>query len=175
MRTLPFLRDEDMVIFHVDIFPFFACFFPLRCESVLPSSASLRKHPLPWIFQSISFSCTHARLYHQRGFPSSDILSLCRCFSSVSGADSGGVLRRFWQRRFTERSLSPTGVAPTLGYLLLFLTVCPLEQNGGLLFLLLWYEGEGEAARGGRETLGVNGGGREREKRGVFVGVRDCP
>lgn len=80
---------------------------------------------------------SHARLYHQRGFPSSDVLSLCRWLLSVGAADTGGLLRRFWLRRFTERSLSPPGVAPTLGYLLLFLTVCPHEQNGGLLFLLL--------------------------------------
>lgn len=135
MRTLPFLRDEDMIIFHVDIFPFFACFFPLRCESILPSSASLRKHPLPWIFQSISFSCTHVYITNTDFRPLTSYLYADAFL--LSAARTGGVLRRFWLRRFTERSLSPTGVAPTLGYLLLFLTVCPLEQNGGLLFLLL--------------------------------------
>lgn len=120
------------------------------------------------------FLLMHARLYQRRGFPSSDVLSLCRCFPSVRGANRG-VLRRFWLRRFTERSLSPTGVAPTLGYLLLFLTVCPLEQNGGLLFLLLWYKGEGEAVRVGGQRNIRREWGREGEERGVFVGVRDCP
>lgn len=144
------------------IFNLFCVFYPLRCESMLPSSASLRKHPLPWIFQSISFSCTHVYITNSDFRPLTSYL-YADAFP-LWAARTGGVLRRFWLRRFTEQSLSPTGVAPTLGYLLLFLTVCPLEQNGGLLFLLLWYEGEGEAVRGGRETLGVNGGGRERRR-----------
>lgn len=57
-----------------------------------------------------------------------------------------GFRHWFLPRRFPERSQSVAGVAPSLGYLLLFLTVCPHKQNGGLLFLLLWYGGEG---RGG--------------------------
>lgn len=70
------------------IFSLFCLFFPLRCESVLPSSASLRKHP-PSLDFSKYFLLMHARLYHQRGFPSSDVLSLCRCCRSVGGADRG--------------------------------------------------------------------------------------
>lgn len=159
MRTLPFLRDEDMVIFHVDIFPF-SLVFPLLGESMLPSSASLRKQPFLGFFKVFpshartSISPTRISVLWRLIFM--PMLSLCR------RRGQGGFLRRFWLRRFTERSLSPAGVAPTLGYLL-FLTVCPLEQNGGLLFLLLWYEGEGEAVRevGGQRDIRREWGRRE--------------
>lgn len=163
MRTLPFLRDEDMVIFHVDIFPFLLVFSSSLREYVALFRLSPQTPPFLGFFKVFP---SHARtslsptrisvLWRLIFLP---MLSLCQ------RRGQGRVLRRFWPPRFTERSLSPSGVAPTLGYLLPFLTVCPHEQNGGLLFLLLWYGGEGEAARaewGGTTTLGVNGGGRGR-------------
>lgn len=60
MRALSFLRDGHIMIFHVHVFPLFAGFpsvyIALFC---LSSPSALRKHPLPWIFRSISFTCIH--------------------------------------------------------------------------------------------------------------------
>jgi len=53
-----------------------------------------------------------------------------------------GFLHSFFPSRCGWPSVAGESLLP-LGYLLLFLTVCPHKQNGGLLFLLLWYGGEG--------------------------------
>lgn len=161
MRTLSFLRDGHIMIFHVDVFPF-SQVFP-RYDNIQPSSASplcLRsaKHPLPWIFRSISFSCIH--IYHR--LPPLTSYLFGDAFSLL--ITRTGFRHSFFPRWFPEWLPSVAGVAPSLGYLLLFLTVRPHKQNGGLLFLLLWYGGR----VGGTATLGVKGrreGGREEEGR----------
>lgn len=129
------------------------CFLPFSlgspCFYVSLSSASplrLRsaKHPLPWIFRSISFSCMHMcmdiYIYKYMYHPVASSLHSRLIFSlmlSLSWITRAGLSALFPHRRFPERLTSVAGVAPSLGYLLLFLTVCPHKQNGGLLFLLL--------------------------------------
>lgn len=162
MRTLPFLRDGHMIIFHVDVFPFFAG-FP-RYDNILPSSASFRSANTPFLgFFGVFPSHTHIYITDSC-FPSSDVLSFRWCFPLL--ITRTGFRHWFLPRRFPERLQSVAGVAPSLGYLLLFLTVCPHKQNGGLLFLLLWYGGEGRGGGGCTAILGVKGrreGGGEEE------------
>lgn len=166
MRTLPFLRDEDMIIFHVDISPFLLVFFLFVARVYCPLPPLSANTPFLGFFKVFP---SHARTSISPTRISVLWRIIFMLMLSRYQRRGQGALRRFWLRRFTERWLSPTGVAPTLGYLLLFLTVCPLEQNGGLLFLLLWYEG------GGQRNIRREWGREGEKKRGVFVGVRDCP
>ena len=172
MRTLSFLRDGHIMIFHVDVFPLFSrrFFLVMIIYCPLPPLLSVSApQNTPFLgfffFRSISFSCTH--IYRRLGFPSTDVLSFFGDAFSLLITRTGSR-HSFLPRRFPERLQSAAGVAPSLGYLLLFLTVCPHKQNGGLLFLLLWYGGR----VGGTATLGVKGrreggreGGREEEGR----------
>lgn len=80
------------------------------------------------------------------------VLSFRWCWLSLSRSYGRGSAARPSARCFPERLPSVAGVAPSsLGYLLLFLSA--KKQNGGLLFLLLWYGGR----VGGTATLGVKG------------------
>lgn len=72
-----------MLIF--SLFRLFFLFSARVCCPLPPLSANS-----PSLDFSKYFLLMHARLYHQRGFPSSDVLSLCRCCPSVAGADRGG-------------------------------------------------------------------------------------
>lgn len=85
MRTLPFLRDGHMIIFHVDVFPFFAG-FP-RYDNILPSSASFRSANTPFLgFFGVFPSHTHIYITDSC-FPSSDVLSFRWCFPSLNNTD----------------------------------------------------------------------------------------
>lgn len=179
MRTLPFLRDGDMTISHVDVFsPFFSAAFLPSLPSLwliycpLPPLRRSRKHPpLPWDFSECFLLMHTYFIYHRLGF---FFFSFVPFWSSSAAALRWGAKRVSLRHRFSppcrgaglrfadRRGLScrpDTGVAPSLGYLLLFLTVRPHKQNGGLLFLLLWYGGRGAHATLGvkREAGGVGG------------------
>lgn len=119
------------------------------------------------------FLLMHARLYHQHGFPSSDVLSLCRCFPSVSGADRGGsppVLAATVHGAvaFSYRSRSYSRLSPPVSDGLPAWTKWRLVVSTPLI-----RGGRGGGAGGQRNIR--REWGREGEKRGVFVGVRDCP
>lgn len=157
------------------IFSLFCLFSPLRCESMLPSSASLRKHP-PSLDFSKYFLLMHARLYHQRGFPSSDVLSLCRCFRSVSGADRGEFSAD------SGRDGSRSGRFLQVESLLLsvissrFWPSARMNKMAACCFYSSDTGGKGRRrARSWGDDIRREWGREGEKKRGVFVGVRECP
>lgn len=166
MRTLSFLRDGHIVNFHV--FPFFAVFFPPynKIYCALPPLLSVSA-PQNTPFLGFGVFPSHAYIY----IYITDSVSLHGDAFSLLETRTG-FLHSFFPSRCGWPSVAGESLLP-LGYLLLFLTVCPHKQNGGLLFLLLWYGGR----VGGTATLGVKGRRERREEEGRFVfgGVRECP
>lgn len=105
MRTLPFLRVEDMVIFHVDIFPFFACFFLFVARVCCPLPPPSANTPFLGFFKVFPFrartslSPTRISVFWRLIFM--PMLSLCRRrgqgeFSGGCGGD-GSRSGRFLQ------------------------------------------------------------------------------
>lgn len=154
------------------IFSLFCLFFPLRCESILPSSASLRKHPLPWIFQSISFSCTHVYITNADFRPLTSYLyadafplSAARTggFSAGSGCD-GSRSGRF----LLPESLLLSVISSC------FWRSARLNKMAACCFYSSDTRGKGRRC-GGQRNIRREWGREGEKKRGVFVGVRDCP
>lgn len=150
---------------------FLAGFSPPRYET--PSSSAspprLRSANTPFLgfFRSISFSCIHIYVTDSVFPPLTSYRFSWRFFSP----DSTDRIRALFRLPAVPgAAVVGRGVAPSLGYLLLFLTVCPHKQNGGLLFLLLWYGGR----VWGTATLGVKGGRRERATTGRRGCLRKC-
>lgn len=176
MRALSFLRDGHIMIFHVDVFPplFFGRFFPPSLWDTvlfrLSSPSPLRKHPLPRIFSEyflLMHTYTHIYVTDSVFPPLTSYRFSWRFFSPDS---TDRIRALFRPPAVPGAAVVGRGVAPSLGYLLLFLTVCPHKQNGGLLFLLLWYGGR----VWGTATLGVKGGRRERATTGRRGCLRKC-
>lgn len=180
MRTLSFLRHGHIMIFHIGVFSLFRwVLLAFTYRSLPPPLSVSAPQNTPFlgffgVFPSHACICVWIYIYKYMYHPVASSLHSRLIFSlmlSLSWITRAGLSALFPHRRFPERLTSVAGVAPSLGYLLLFLTVCPHKQNGGLLFLLLWYGGR----VGGTATLGVKGREAEDGRRGelVFVGVRD--
>lgn len=153
---------------------FFGRFFPPSLWDTvlfrLSSPSPLRKHPLPRIFSEyflLMHTYTHIYVTDSVFPPLTSYRFSWRFFSPDS---TDRIRALFRPPAVTGAAVVGRGVAPSLGYLLLFLTVCPHKQNGGLLFLLLWYGGR----VWGTATLGVKGGRRERATTGRRGCLRKC-
>lgn len=176
MRALSFLRDGHIMIFHVDVFPplfFLAGFSPLVMRhSPLPPLLPVSAPQTPPSLNFFGVFPSHAYIYtyicHRLGFPPLTSYRFSWRFLSPDSTDRIRAL--FRPPAVPGAAVVGRGVAPSLGYLLLFLTVCPHKQNGGLLFLLLWYGGR----VWGTATLGVKGGRRERATTGRRGCLRKC-
>lgn len=152
---------------------FWQVFPPSLWDTVLfrlSSPSPLRKHPLPWIFSEyflLMHTYTHIYVTDSVFPPLTSYRFSWRFFSPDS---TDRIRALFRPPAVPGAAVVGRGVAPSLGYLLLFLTVCPHKQNGGLLFLLLWYGGR----VWGTATLGVKGGRRERATTGRRGCLRKC-
>lgn len=153
---------------------YFMLIFPLFC---LFFSSSLREYIAlfrlsPQTPPSLDFSkyflLMHARLYHQRGFPSSDVLSLCWCFPAISGADRGLSADSGCDGSRSVGFLLPESL------LLSVISSC-FWRSARLNKMAACCFYSSDTRGGGQRNIRREWGREGEKKRGVFVGVRDCP
>lgn len=172
MRALSFLRHGHILIFHGAVVSLFAVFAPLwerRASSASPLRSA--KHPLPWIFRSISFSCTH--IHHRHGFPihwrlfgfgdafrSPDNTDWVRPPLSLPPAVPGAAVVGRRSRSFSRLSPVSDGLSA--------------QTKWRLVVSTSLIRGEGWRYSNIRRERG-EGGRKGRRGEVVFVGVRDCP